>query len=264
MKIDRVQSLIWSAFSPQVPRYAKPAPTKVDITPETPATRNPEQKTRSSDEFSTHLAYPFPISHLPPALAAELPSWPASLGRAINDQPNIDLLYFEPYVARGLGGGGNARSLFEFLRAELPFYRVEYDINRGGTSTHIRTPRWTTVFGLDDTSRFGGGGNEKVLDAKTGRDVSTDKFYSRYKPRPIPKCLDELRLSAQRATGCEFNFCLVNYYASGADSISFHSDDERFLGPLPAIASFSLGARRDFLLKHKPTPPPPGVSTRRP
>ncbi|KAK8125503.1 uncharacterized protein PG998_001262 [Apiospora kogelbergensis] len=247
-----------------VPRYAKPAPTKVDITPETPATRNPEQKIRSSDEFSTHLAYPFPIPHLPPALAAELPSWPASLGRAINDQPNIDLLYFEPYVARGLGGGGNARSLFEFLRAELPFYRVEYDINRGGTSTHIRTPRWTTVFGLDDTSRFGGGGNEKVLDAKTGRDVSTDKFYSRYKPRPIPKCLDELRLSAQRATGCEFNFCLVNYYASGADSISFHSDDERFLGPLPAIASFSLGARRDFLLKHKPTPPPPGVSTRRP
>jgi alkylated DNA repair dioxygenase AlkB len=44
----------------------------------------------------------------------------------------------------------------------------------------------------------------------------------------------------------------VNYYASGADSISFHSDDERFLGPLPAIASFSLGARRDFLMKHKP------------
>ncbi|KAK7924923.1 hypothetical protein PG985_006977 [Apiospora marii] len=203
----------------------------------------------------------------PPALAAELPSWPASLGRVINDQPDLDLLYFEPYVARGGGGGGSARSLFEFLRAELPFYRVEYDINRGGTSTHIRTPRWTTVFGLDDTSRFssanssgdgGGGDTSKILDAKTGRDVSADKFYTRYKPRPIPKCLDGLRLSAQEATGCEFNFCLVNYYASGADSISFHSDDERFLGPLPAIASFSLGARRDFLLKHKPVPPPPG------
>jgi hypothetical protein len=44
---------------------------------------------------------------------------------------------------------------------------------------------------------------------------------------------------------------LVNYYASGADSIAFHSDDERFLGPEPAIASFALGARRDFLMKHK-------------
>jgi alkylated DNA repair dioxygenase AlkB len=46
----------------------------------------------------------------------------------------------------------------------------------------------------------------------------------------------------------------VNYYASGSDSISYHSDDERFLGPDPAIASFSLGARRDFLMKHKPAP----------
>jgi alkylated DNA repair dioxygenase AlkB len=25
-----------------------------------------------------------------------------------------------------------------------------------------------------------------------------------------------------------YNFCLVNYYASGDDSIAFHSDDERF------------------------------------
>jgi alkylated DNA repair dioxygenase AlkB len=79
--------------------------------------------------------------------------------------------------------------------------------------------------------------------------------YARYPPRPIPKCLDDLRLSTEAATGNTFNFCLVNYYASGADSISFHSDDERFLGPAPAIASFSLGARRDFYMKHKPLPP---------
>lgn len=45
----------------------------------------------------------------------------------------------------------------------------------------------------------------------------------------------------------------MNYYASGADSIAYHSDDERFLGQLPAIASFSLGAKRDFCLKHKPS-----------
>lgn len=70
----------------------------------------------------------------------------------------------------------------------------------------------------------------------------------------MPKCLDDLRASTEAATGCVFNFCLVNYYASGADSISFHSDDERFLGLDPAIASFSLGARRDFLMKHKPIP----------
>ncbi|KAK8139655.1 hypothetical protein PG984_000778 [Apiospora sp. TS-2023a] len=243
-----------------------PAKDAKSVTAELGASQiKPDKTPRNNDDFSSYPAYPFPIPHLPPALAAELPSWPASLGRVINDQQDLDLLYFESYVARG---GGSARSLFEFLRSELPFYRVEYDINRGGVSTHIRTPRWTTVFGLDETSRFsrtssngGGGGEEaitKILDVKTGRDVSADKFYSRYQPRPIPKCLEDLRLSAQEASGCEFNFCLVNYYASGADSISFHSDDERFLGPLPAIASFSLGARRDFILKHKPVPPPPG------
>lgn len=47
----------------------------------------------------------------------------------------------------------------------------------------------------------------------------------------------------------------MNYYASGSDSIAYHSDDERFLGPLPAIASLSLGAKRDFCMKHKPFQP---------
>lgn len=109
------------------------------------------------------------------------------------------------------------------------------------------------MFGLDETSRFDELGD--VVDAKTGKKVEKDKYYSKYPPRPIPKCLDDLRISTEAATGCKFNFCLVNYYASGSDSISYHSDDERFLGPLPAIASFSLGAKRDFLMKHKPVAP---------
>lgn len=117
------------------------------------------------------------------------------------------------------------------------------------------------MFGLDDTSKFDENG--EIVDAKSGKEVEKDKYYSKYPPRPIPKCLDDLRLSTEAATGCKFNFCLVNYYASGSDSISYHSDDERFLGNLPAIASFSLGARRDFLMRHKPIapndngPPPP-------
>ncbi|KAF4819658.1 DNA oxidative demethylase ALKBH2 [Colletotrichum siamense] len=213
------------------------------------------KKTRKEDETveavgkSTHPNYPCPILELAPSISKELSSLPARPGREIDDQPDLDLLYFEPYVPSYL-----AKDLFEFLRAELPFYRVEYDINRGGIKTHIRTPRWTTVFGLDDTARFDEDGS--VVDIKSGFKVE-DKRYERYLPRPIPKCLDDLRRSTEAATDCKFNFCLVNYYASGTDSISFHSDDERFLGPDPAIASFSLGARRDFLMKHKPIPPDP-------
>jgi alkylated DNA repair dioxygenase AlkB len=113
--------------------------------------------------------------------------------------------------------------------------------------------RFTTVFGLDETSRFDEAG--VAVDAETGYKVEKNRNYSKYPPRPIPKCLDDLRLVTEAATRCKFNFCLVNYYASGSDSISYHSDDERFLGDLPAIASFSLGARRDFLMKHKPITP---------
>ena len=50
----------------------------------------------------------------------------------------------------------------------------------------------------------------------------------------------------------------MNYYANGTYSISYHSDDERFLGPNPSIASLSLGATRDFLMKHKPMNPKEG------
>lgn len=172
-------------------------------------------------------------------------------GRAINDQPDLDLLYFEPYIPSYL-----ARDVFHFLRGSLPFYRVKYTIKRGSVETNINTPRYTTVFGLDETSRFEArpdAGDGIIVDAKTGAKVPA-AAYARYAPRPIPACLDALRRSTEAATGCSFNFCLVNYYSSGSDSISYHSDDERFLGVEPAIASFSFGARRDFLMKHKPVP----------
>jgi hypothetical protein len=69
-------------------------------------------------------------------LSQEIISLPARPGKSINDQPDLDLLYFEPYVSTYL-----AKDMFEFLRSELPFYRVEYSIKRGGVETHIRTPR---------------------------------------------------------------------------------------------------------------------------
>ncbi|KAK2069008.1 hypothetical protein P8C59_003618 [Phyllachora maydis] len=198
--------------------------------------------------FSRHSTYPHPIADLPASVHDELASLPGRPGRAIDDQADLDLLYFEPYIPAGL-----APTLFRHLRASLPFYRVEYTIQRYGVETHIRTPRYTTVFGLDATARFGGDDDGTVVDAATRQPVPA-AAYARCAPRPLPACLDALRRSAEAACGCAFNFCLVNYYASGADSISYHSDDERFLGPEPAIASFSLGARRDFFMKHKPPP----------
>ncbi|CAD6443430.1 ef712c54-293d-4640-9633-8e038daeeac6 [Sclerotinia trifoliorum] len=207
-----------------------------------------EEKSHTEREFTHHSTYPFPIPYFPSSISSELASFPSTIAKEINDQADLDLLYFQPYIPKYL-----ERQVFQFLRSELPFYRVEYDINRGGISTHIKTPRWTTVFGLDETSRFSDIG--EVIDTTSSKKVEKERYYTKYPPRPIPKCLEDLRLSTEAATGCKFNFCLVNYYASGSDSISYHSDDEKFLGPLPAIASFSLGAKRDFVMKHKLVPP---------
>ncbi|KAK4168704.1 putative alpha-ketoglutarate-dependent dioxygenase [Cladorrhinum sp. PSN259] len=228
--------------------------------------RDPKKQkvtTASEDDdepsYSTHHTYPFAIRNLSESTTKEIASLPARPGRELNNQPDLDLLYFEPYVPPPL-----AKQLFHFLRSQLPFYRVEYTIKRGGIETNIRTPRFTTVFGIDETSLFNPDDNgATILDAKTRQPLPNTNIYERYAPRLIPQCLDQLRKSTESATGHKFNFCLVNYYASGSDSISFHSDDERFLGPDPAIASFSLGAARDFLMKHKPIPqmPPPSDST---
>ncbi|KAH5560217.1 hypothetical protein HBI26_198810 [Parastagonospora nodorum] len=197
-------------------------------------------KYEASKDKSQHNAYPFAIPHLPPPFKEQLCFAPAEEGKVMNDQLDLDLVYYQPYIPASMAPG-----LFEFLRQELPFYRVQYNINRGGVQTQINTPRFTTVFGIDETSSFAADGS--IVDAKTGKKV--DAKACKCKPRPIPQCLDELRKLTEGSTG---------------ENISYHSDDERFLGPNPAIASFSLGAKRDFLLKHKPIAPQAGVVVEEP
>ena len=61
----------------------------------------------------------------------------------------------------------------------------------------------------------------------------------------------EIKADIQTRTGDSFNSVLVNYYRDGQDSNGWHSDDEPELGRNPVIASLSLGAPRDFHLRHK-------------
>ena len=205
-----------------------------------------KSRTETSTRSSSHVSYPFHIPELPSSIADALMFAPAEEPKVINDQPDLDLLYFQPYIPAAITG-----DYFRFLRAELPFYRVQYSIKRGSIETQINTPRYTTVFGVDASSVFSPDGD--LLDQASKRLVPGDRY--KCQPRPIPACLDVLRKLTEGSTGETYNFCLVNYYASGNDSISYHSDDEAFLERNPAIASFSLGARRDFLLRHKPVAP---------
>ena len=77
--------------------------------------------------------------------------------------------------------------------------------------------------------------------------------YSSMTNQPLPWIdeLRELRRMVVQACGSRFNSVLANYYRSGADSMGWHSDDERELGADPLIASVSLGGNRRFLFRHR-------------
>lgn len=63
--------------------------------------------------------------------------------------------------------------------------------------------------------------------------------------------LAQLRQDVEAATGERYNSVLLNLYRDQHDSVGWHSDNERELGPAPVIASLSLGETRGFRLRHR-------------
>lgn len=70
-------------------------------------------------------------------------------------------------------------------------------------------------------------------------------------PQPWTGTLRRIKDDIENATGHRFNSVLLNLYRNEHDSVGWHSDAERELGPMPVIASLSLGATRSFRLRHK-------------
>ena len=84
-------------------------------------------------------------------------------------------------------------------------------------------------------------------------DPGTSYGYSGAKVAPLPwtPLLSKLRRRVEVLTGGAFNSVLLNLYRDGNDNLGMHSDNETELGSNPVIASLSLGATRDFQLKHR-------------
>ena len=97
-----------------------------------------------------------------------------------------------------------------------------------------------------------------------GRRVATPRLEAWHGPAPyrfggselpaaaLPPVLASLAIRAEAAiSGAQFDSCLANLYRDGSDSVAWHADDEPEMND-PVIASVSLGAPRDFLLRRKP------------
>lgn len=73
----------------------------------------------------------------------------------------------------------------------------------------------------------------------------------RLKPGAWTVELQQVREQVQKQCGSPFNSVLANAYRNGADSMGWHSDDEKELGVEPVIASLSLGVERMFRVRRK-------------
>ena len=71
------------------------------------------------------------------------------------------------------------------------------------------------------------------------------------KPLSWTRELLKIRRKLEVFSQQEFNSVLLNYYRSGNDSVSWHSDDEEELGKLPIIGSLSFGGVRRFRFRNK-------------
>jgi alkylated DNA repair dioxygenase AlkB len=68
---------------------------------------------------------------------------------------------------------------------------------------------------------------------------------------PWTETLQRIRNRIEPISGTRFSLVLLNYYRDENDSMGWHSDDEKELGPLPTIASVSFGATRRFHFRHR-------------
>ncbi len=149
---------------------------------------------------------------------------------------DLDMIYFRPFLNASL-----ATSLYTWCLSELPWFLVQYKA-RG---MDIKTPRYTVSDLQGLLCAFSWLKNDNCqpgcrFTTTFGVDASykgqTMAMYDRA-PRRIPETLQTLLDAVSEATGTDFNFVLMNFYQDGTHSISYHSDDEKFLGRAPQCSS---------------------------
>lgn len=68
-------------------------------------------------------------------------------------------------------------------------------------------------------------------------------------PKPWTPALLWLKEQIQNVSTASYNSVLLNWYRSGQDHLSWHTDAEKELGENPTIASLNFGESRRFLLR---------------
>lgn len=126
--------------------------------------------------------------------------------------------------------------LYNRLMKEIPWTQVKYYKPERG---YVITPRETWVAGFHKS---------KIEPISY---VSNSNIKMPILPNNIEPWLLELKEVVEDYTQSKYNFILFSKYRDENDSITYHSDDEKFLGKNPTIASITVGDARSFCLKNK-------------
>jgi alkylated DNA repair dioxygenase AlkB len=135
--------------------------------------------------------------------------------------PDAEIIYFPDFLQKE-----EADSLFQELQQNIPWQQDEITIYG---KKHLQ-PRLTALYG-----------NE-------GKPYSYSNITMQ--PHYWNLTLQKIKSLVERITETNFTTVLLNSYRDGNDSNGWHADNEKELGKNPVIASLSLGAERNFQLKH--------------
>lgn len=139
----------------------------------------------------------------------------------IFDLPDAEIIYFPVFLSKE-----EANSLFLELLENTPWQQDEITVYG---KKHLQ-PRLTVLYG-----------NE-------GKPYSYSNITMQ--PHNWTLTLQKIKSLVESVSGTNFTTVLLNYYRDGNDSNGWHADNEKELGINPVIASLSLGAERNFQLKH--------------
>jgi alkylated DNA repair dioxygenase AlkB len=149
------------------------------------------------------------------------PSADGSRSMLLDDREHVCWVSYEPHFL----SESEADALFSKLSA-IPF-TAEAPVMFGKA---VEVKRRSTSFG-DPGTRYRYAGLERVAE-------------------PWPEFLRSPTLERlQQRLGVHFTYVLCNLYPDGKAGLGWHSDDEADLVPEAPIASISLGAARDFLMR---------------
>jgi alkylated DNA repair dioxygenase AlkB len=139
--------------------------------------------------------------------------------------PDADIVYYPAFF-----DATTSESLYDELKQGIPW---QQDSIKLFGKVHPQ-PRLTALFGND------------------GKPYSYSNITMQ--PHAWTILLQKIRYAVEAVTDTSFTSVLLNYYRDGKDSNGWHADNEKELGLHPIIASVSLGAARNFQLKHNALP----------